>query len=772
MRIEKRSLILLLSAYLVHADVVEIQPFSFPKNIDEGQRVQTTCAIRKGKGDLSFSWKKDGQPIESNTMWTIYSHEMASMFMINNASVESTGNYTCMVRSASSEDAYTAALIVTGPPKWLKEPTDLAVAAGDNATLECQAYGNPDTSFTWKRSRDDKKTWQDIEDGHMKIETKGTLTFYNIRVTDAGYYNCEVTNGLGTLQKTIVLKVKVAARFEQKFAVHTVKLAETAKLRCDAVGDNPTTITWTYNHQSITQHQSSRYEIFESITDKGTTSELHIHDADRGDNGQYVCVAKNSYGKDERTVKLVVLEVPGSPSDVRTEQTWSQSASVRWTSPYNGNSAITQFIIQYWKDSGTSHRLEEETVSPTQNTMTLHNLHPGTAYIVRVLAINEIGRGSPSESVQFITKEAAPSAPPTDVSVDAKGAGALTIKWKAPPRDQWNGLLKGYYVGYKIQGTSDSYTYKTVDFNKHLEEEYRLSGLKKATEYSVVVQVFNNAGSSPPSHEIIVKTSEKDPPLPPYLWLESRSRSTISLKWDHKSKEEQQEIHYILFYREESGTWTELAVPRDSHNQYSLTNLREGTRYQLYLKAYSEAGQSDSSEMLSVKTEGGALSDSSSYPIHERENDTPVYLRETVIAPIGVSVAIVLLVVFGACLYVRREEKKYRAALASVTDKRYPYGGNHTLPHMSSQRYVDVDKSRPLIRSPLPPPPPSASDTYPAYPAPYATLPLRGGTLDRRRFSEDQQRATFLAQHTLDRKRSTGHVIQETAEVHHYDMAA
>lgn len=752
-------------------EIPKIQPFFFPKNLTTGKTVKVICNPSEGSLPFTFEWLKDGTQVVPSAHVAVKTHEDYSLLNIDSVGWEDAGNYSCVLNNSAGSDTHTATLSVFASPVWIKEPQDTSVANEGMAVIDCEAAGYPQPTIKWRRLQGRTSTVLKTE-GRYILANNGSLIIRPSQLNDSGSYECRASNGMANdLIRTISLTVHVAARFEQKFAVHTVKLAETAKLRCDAVGDNPTTITWTYDYQSITQHQSSRYEIFESITDKGTTSELHIHDVDRGDNGQYVCVAKNSYGKDERTVKLVVLEVPGSPSDIRIEQTWSQSASIRWTSPYNGNSAITQFIIQYWKDSGTSHRLEEETVAPTQNTMTLHNLHPGTAYVVRVLSVNEIGRGSPSETVQFVTKEAAPSAPPTDVTVDAKGAGALTIKWKAPPRDQWNGLLKGYYVGYKVQGKTESYTYKTVEFSKNLEEEYRLSGLKKATEYSVVVQVFNNAGSSPPSHEIIIKTSEKDPPLPPYLWLESRSRSTVSLKWDHKSREQQQETHYILFYKEESGTWTELAVPRDSHNQYSLTNLREGTRYLLYLRAYSEAGQSDPSEIISVKTEGGALSDSSSYPIHERENDTPVYLRETVIAPIGVSVAVVLLVVFGACLYVRREEKKYRAALASVTDKRYPYGGNHTLPHTSSQRYVDVDKSRPLIRSPLPPPP-SASDTYPAYPAPYATLPLRGGTLDRRRFSEQQQRSTFLAQHTLDRKRSTGHVIQETAEVHHYDMAA
>ncbi|GIZ00678.1 down syndrome cell adhesion molecule homolog [Caerostris extrusa] len=214
---------------------------------------------------------------------------------------------------------------------------------------------------------------------------------------------------------------------------------------------------------------------------------------------------------------LLFAEVPGPPSDVRVEQTWSQSATVRWNVPYGGNSPITFFVVQYWRDAGAvpPHRLEEEKVSASQTFTMLKDLQPGTSYVVRVLAENEVGRGNPSESQQFLTKEAEPSAPPTDVTVESRGAGTLRVKWKTPPREQWNGQLKGYYIGYQVASSSEPYSFKTVEFSKQGEEEYRLTNLQRSTEYRVIVQAFNSAGSGPPSQDIIAKTSDTDPPSPP-----------------------------------------------------------------------------------------------------------------------------------------------------------------------------------------------------------------------------------------------------------------
>lgn len=45
-------------------------------------------------------------------------------------------------------------------------------------------------------------------------------------------------------------------------------------------------------------------------------------------------------------------------------------------------------------------------MSASQTFTMLKDLQPGTSYVVRVLAENDVGRGNPSESQQFLTKEA------------------------------------------------------------------------------------------------------------------------------------------------------------------------------------------------------------------------------------------------------------------------------------------------------------------------------------------------------------------------------
>lgn len=41
---------------------------------------------------------------------------------------------------------------MTVPPRWRLEPNDVAVAAGQDVTLQCQADGYPKPTITWKKA--------------------------------------------------------------------------------------------------------------------------------------------------------------------------------------------------------------------------------------------------------------------------------------------------------------------------------------------------------------------------------------------------------------------------------------------------------------------------------------------------------------------------------------------------------------------------------------------------------------------------------------------
>lgn len=75
-------------------------------------------------------------------------------------------------------------------------------------------------------------------------------------------------------------------------------------------------------------------------------------------------------------------------------------------------------------------------------------LFPATDYVVRVVAVNHLGRSPPSEDLRLTTSAEKPGAPPRDLRAEAVGAREVRVSWRPPPPDRAHGIIQGYYLGY------------------------------------------------------------------------------------------------------------------------------------------------------------------------------------------------------------------------------------------------------------------------------------------------------------------------------------
>ncbi len=229
----------------------------------------------------------------------------------------------------------------------------------------------------------------------------------------------------------------------------------------------------------------------------------------------------------------------------------------------------------------------------------------------------------------FVTGEEEPSAPPNDITVESRGPTTIRVTWRAPPTEHWNGVIKGYYVGYrKSRETSHPFTLKLVESKptqnpKIIETEtyeYFLRDLMKGTEYAIVVKAYNSAGSGPQSHEMLAHTHDGD--LPPAQQLTSidSTANTISLRWHQKDVRESQTpiTSYTVHYQKEGEPkWkevplTSLTTPTPMTDMssfatftYTLQNLEPGIQYRIFITALNRYGFSDPSNIVITKTEGG-----------------------------------------------------------------------------------------------------------------------------------------------------------------------
>jgi len=95
---------------------------------------------------------------------------------------------------------------------------------------------------------------------------------------------------------SFLMMLTVAAHFETKFRAETVRKGHEARLRCEAIGDKPLTITWMKDKMPFNIRDESRYELIETATAEGVSSEIIIKNSDRRDSALFTCVTFNSHG--------------------------------------------------------------------------------------------------------------------------------------------------------------------------------------------------------------------------------------------------------------------------------------------------------------------------------------------------------------------------------------------------------------------------------------------------------------------------------------------
>ncbi|XP_077518316.1 cell adhesion molecule Dscam1-like isoform X2 [Amblyomma americanum] len=593
-----------------------IEPFSYPSSLREGQRASVMCAVISGDLPINISWTKDGEFIsESNpdTAGILVNtvSGFTSTLLFKSLRLEYRGNYTCVAQNEAGSASHSAVMVIHVPPQWVIEPAETSVIKGKSVVIDCEADGFPKPRIRWTKAEGDAaRDFKPVmSSAHVQVFENGSLAINDAKEEDAGFFLCQASNGIGQgLSKVVKVTVHIAAHFKTKFAAEMVRKGQTTRLKCDAIGDKPMGVSWMKDKQPVSPKQDPRYELVETVQATGITSEIIIRQTDRRDSALFTCVATNNFGQDDTNIQLIIQEPPDAPQDLKVVETSSRSVKLEWTAPYSGNSAITHYTVQYKDDGSKWHaKMINLSTSATETTGIVRGLKPAMTYHFRVFAENRLGRSDASHSVKATTAEEAPGGPPTKVRAQPMSSQSLKITWKPPSKELHFGAIKGYYVGYRVAASSDPYIYKTLELGADGREECVLTSLSRFTQYSVIVQAYNNKGAGPPSDEVVVQTLDSDPPAPPYLQADGNSFTSVSLKWDRAPGDPNPVTGYYVRQKEagSGGEWHETHVPGDQ-NSLTVDKLKCGSTYQFAVRGYNAAGTGDTSDIVTVKTSGAA----------------------------------------------------------------------------------------------------------------------------------------------------------------------
>ncbi|XP_049771830.1 Down syndrome cell adhesion molecule-like protein Dscam2 [Schistocerca cancellata] len=409
--------------------------------------------------------------------------------------------------------------MVFDPPSWRVQPDDTETVAGKSVVLPCAAEGSPSPRILWKKNTGAvPPLYQELNSlmENYKIMQNGSLVIYNTRPEDSGYYMCQASNGVGVaLSKVIYLTVHVPARFSKQFQNVTAPKGSSAIINCTAEGDTPVSIKWYHGGEEINMELDSRMTISEDNIEKGSSSILIFKNVDREDTSLFVCVAKNKYGTDHSEMWLVVQEPPEAPLSVHVSNYSSRTINLTWEQPHTGNSPIISYIIQY-KNSSVSWQknVPQIVVNGEMMNGSIKDLMPAHVYHIRIFAENSIGISNSSEVLTVTTLEEVPEAPPRDVRVTTKNSEALIVTWEPPERYLQHGDVMGYYIGYRLANSTDTFHYETHEVLPGMPLRHILTNLKKYTQYTILVQAYNRVGAGPRSQEVSATTDEDEVFMP------------------------------------------------------------------------------------------------------------------------------------------------------------------------------------------------------------------------------------------------------------------
>uniref|UniRef100_A0A182SIR5 Ig-like domain-containing protein n=1 Tax=Anopheles maculatus TaxID=74869 RepID=A0A182SIR5_9DIPT len=185
----------------------------------------------------------------------------------------------------------------------------MVVLEGTNVTLTCAATGVPEPTVTWKR--EGEKSVTSVENSGITSHDGAMLHIYHIERHNAGSYHCIASNGVPpTVSKRIIVTVNCAylgVPFQPIIRIPTrqyyAELGGRVILECHSEAQPNSINYWMKGKGEIILQGGTYDSTLEDHVFK-VTMKITVRLEKVSDFGVYKCVAKNSLGTTEESVKV------------------------------------------------------------------------------------------------------------------------------------------------------------------------------------------------------------------------------------------------------------------------------------------------------------------------------------------------------------------------------------------------------------------------------------------------------------------------------------
>lgn len=135
-------------------EIPHIGPIKIPDDLIEGQRLMILCSVMRGTPPISFSWRKNSNPLVSSTdVKIIHLDEFQEQLQILSLGFNHVANYTCQAKNAFGSNHMSVQVVMKYKPRWLlnNDSREVHGVADKAVRVDCRAVGHPTPSVTIRK---------------------------------------------------------------------------------------------------------------------------------------------------------------------------------------------------------------------------------------------------------------------------------------------------------------------------------------------------------------------------------------------------------------------------------------------------------------------------------------------------------------------------------------------------------------------------------------------------------------------------------------------
>ncbi|XP_015225789.1 PREDICTED: immunoglobulin superfamily member 10 [Cyprinodon variegatus] len=281
-----------------------------------GDQLRLSCSATGDPKPRMF-WKLPSKTIINH--WSRMGSRIQVLYngtlIVKQVSEKDAGDYQCLAQSPIGEDVRLMRVTVSMKPAKIEPKFDRKkhVRYGNDLKVDCKAYGAPKPEVYWGLPDGtvmNSGLQADAGNGggrarHYTLFENGTLFLNQVSTSEEGDYICYAENQVGKDEMHVhITVVTTAPRIRSPSQTYArVKPGENIRFDCEAFGEPKPKILWRLPNNDVIAASNKRYLIH-------ANGSLDIRDVKLSDTGEYVCMARNPGGENQKEYKL---DIDGNP---------------------------------------------------------------------------------------------------------------------------------------------------------------------------------------------------------------------------------------------------------------------------------------------------------------------------------------------------------------------------------------------------------------------------------------------------------------------------